>query len=189
MDTKEESKIIFDAIEFAAKAHSGQFRKGTKIPYIVHPLGVAKLLIELDSSEEVIVAGILHDVVEDTHITIEEIKKHFGKKVADLVYGASEPNRQDSWKNRKQHTIDFLESASMESLMLGCADKLHNITSIRKDFEKHGGAFWNRFSRPKNDQKWYYKSLVGVFESRLNGEPGISLFKQFKAEVNRVFEG
>jgi (p)ppGpp synthase/HD superfamily hydrolase len=102
--------MIFKAIEFATRAHSGQYRKGTKLPYIVHPLGVAKILIECDSPEHLIVAGILHDTVEDTSATLDEIKQTFGWDIADLVEAASEPDKSDTWENRKEHTIQMLKT-------------------------------------------------------------------------------
>lgn len=187
MTDKEQSKIIFNAIEFAAKAHSGQFRKGTKVPYIVHPLGVAKTLIELNCSGEIIVAGILHDIVEDTHFTTEDIRNSFGEKVAELVESASEPDKSDSWENRKKHTIDYLKTAPIDTLLITCADKLDNIKSTREDYEKLGESVWSRFDRPKKDQGWYYNSLVSVLESRISGEPGLYLVKQLKLEVQKVF--
>ncbi len=101
---KEEFSRVFHAIEFAAKAHQGQFRKGTKIPYIIHPIGAAQILIEYGCSEEVIIAAILHDTVEDTKVTIQEIEKEFGKEVSKLVEHASElPQETHSWKERKKH--------------------------------------------------------------------------------------
>jgi len=179
--------MIFDAIEFAARAHSGQFRKGTKIPYIVHPLGVAKILIEHDCPEEVIVAGILHDTIEDTAIMISDIRHSFGEKVASLVEGASESDKSDTWENRKRHTIEYLRTAPMEVLLVSLADKLDNIRAIRKDYERLGGSLWSRFNRAKESQAWYYQSLADVFWSRQLGEPFGSLVTQFRSEVARVF--
>ena len=107
--------MIFDAIKLVAGAHYGQFRKGTNLPYIVHPLNVMTILINSGCSNEVITAGILHDVIEDSEVSIDEIKDQFGAKVAALVTGASE-NRDNfdendgksSWKQRKQYIIEFL---------------------------------------------------------------------------------
>ena len=179
--------MIFQAIEFAAKAHSGQFRKGTKIPYIVHPLGVAKILIEHDCPEEVVVAGILHDTVEDTPITIDNIRHSFGEKVASLVQCASEPDKSDTWENRKRHTIEYLKTAPKDVLLVSLADKLDNIRAIRADYERVGDSLWTRFNGPKESQTWYYRSLVDVFSERPIGEPVTSLVREFKFEVNRVF--
>lgn len=179
--------MIFKAIEFAVKAHEGQYRKGTKIPYIIHPIGVAKILIENGCSEETIVAGILHDTVEDTHISLEDIKRQFGEKVERLVEGASEPDKSDAWENRKQSTIDKIKDATEELLMIECADKLDNIRAICNDYEKYGDTMWQKFSRPKEKQKWYYESLANVFLSRSNDGPGVLLFKEFASEVKKVF--
>lgn len=179
--------IVFKAIEFAAKAHSGQYRKGTKIPYIVHPLGVGRTLIECGCPDEVVAAGILHDTVEDTHTTLADIEREFGKKVAELVKGASEPDKSDTWENRKEHTIEFLKTAPVEMLMVSCADKLDNITAIRIDYQKLGEKLWSRFNRSKDKQKWYYESLVKVFENRSGKGPEKELFKRFAYEVKKVF--
>lgn len=179
--------MIFDAIEFAARAHRDHFRKGTRIPYIIHPLSVAKILIEYDCPEELIVAGILHDTVEGTAVTIADIRKAFGERVAALVESASEPDKSDTWENRKRHTLEYLKTAPMEVLLLACADKLDNIRSIREDYESFGESVWRRFRRAKDAQEWYYRALADVFMDRAEGDPGASLFRQFRYEVHQVF--
>ena len=134
------------ALCFAANAHSGQYRKGTNIPYISHLTNVMKILCENNCTEEVIVAGILHDVVEDTPVTIEEVEAIFGREVAFLVRGATEVQklvkiRKDSdevsWKERKQHTVHFLtEDATPDQLLVSSADKLDNLRSILDDYNR-----------------------------------------------------
>jgi len=179
--------MIFKAIEFAARAHSGQHRKGTKIPYIVHPLGVAKILIEYGCPDHVVIAGILHDTVEDTPVTLNEIKQAFGWDIADLVEAASEPDKTDTWENRKNHTIGMLKTLSKEAAILVLADKLDNIRAIREDCERHGESLWHRFNRPRDQQKWYYENLATVFTDSLTDEGSWNLLNIFKAEVVRVF--
>jgi (p)ppGpp synthase/HD superfamily hydrolase len=181
------SPLIFDAIEYAAQAHREHFRKGTSIPYIIHPIGVAKILIEYDCSEEVVIAGLLHDTVEDTAVTLEAIRARFGEHVAGLVEAASEPDKSDTWENRKRHTLESLKTAPMEVLLLSCADKLDNIRSIKEDYERFGESVWKRFRRAKDSQKWYYGELADLFMSRAEGEPGATLFRQFYYEVLQVF--
>jgi len=181
-------EIIFDAIEFAALAHRGQFRKGTDLPYIVHPVGVGKTLIEAGCSEEIIAAGFLHDTVEDTPVTIEDIEKKFGKKIASIVRGVSEPDKSDTWENRKKHTIGMLQNAPYDVLMVEVADKLDNIRAIRDDYEKMGDSIWAKFKRGRDKQAWYYSSLVEAFGDILKEEPGLSLYKEFKSEVEKVFK-
>jgi (p)ppGpp synthase/HD superfamily hydrolase len=179
--------MIFKAIEFATRAHSGQFRKGTKIPYIVHPLGVAKILIEYGYPEHLIVAGILHDTVEDTSVTLEQINEIFGSAVSDLVKTASEPDKSDTWENRKKHTIEHLKTLPHEAVILALTDKLDNIRAIREDYERYGEDLWSRFNRPREQQKWYYESLVSVISVRLTDENSLPLVDLFRHEVIRVF--
>jgi (p)ppGpp synthase/HD superfamily hydrolase len=183
-----DDQILFEAIEFAARAHSGQFRKGTRIPYIIHPFNVARILIEYGCKEEVVVAGFLHDTVEDTPVTLDEIEQSFGKEVAALVQGASEPRHAtDTWEHRKEHTIEYLKTAPEDILLVASADKLDNILSIKVEYAKIGESAFSRFNRGKDQQRWYYQSLAEVFLSRTEGEPGNSLFREFSKEVKKVF--
>jgi len=180
--------MIFRAIDFATKAHSGQYRKGTRIPYITHPLNIAKILIEQECPEQVIVAGILHDTLEDTRVTADEIRDLFGSEVAALVEAVSEPNKSDhTWENRKAHTLKILRTALPEVLMISLADKLDNIKAIREDHEKTGDRIWKRFNRPKEKQQWYYEAILNVFFARLNGKQTLALVHQFKSDVDHVF--
>jgi (p)ppGpp synthase/HD superfamily hydrolase len=180
--------MIFKAIDFATRAHSGQYRKGTKIPYITHPLNVAKTLIQLECSETIIAAGILHDTLEDTRVTFDELLEIFGKEIADLVNSASEPNKSDwIWENRKAHTLKYLKTASEQVLILSLADKLDNIRSIREDYERIGDKLWKRFNRPKEKQKWYYEALVGIYSEKLIDDKCIPLVDCFRTDVKSVF--
>ncbi len=179
--------LVFRAIEFAAKAHSGQCRKGTQIPYIIHPLNVAKILIENQCEDRIVVAGLLHDTLEDTDVTYADIRKHFGEEIARLVAAASEPDKSDMWENRKQQTIDHLKEASVDALVVECADKLDNIRAIAEDYAKLGESVWTRFARPKESQSWYYRSLAEAFTARAAECPCPQLIEQFQDEVRKVF--
>jgi (p)ppGpp synthase/HD superfamily hydrolase len=180
---------LYDAIELAARAHHHQVRKGTEIPYIVHPLAVASILIRVNSPEPVVIAALLHDVIEDTPVTVREILAQFGPEVADLVIALSEPDKTAPWENRKTHTIDYLEKmANDDVLIVALADKLDNIRAIREGLESDGEKFWERFNRPKENQRWYYERLESVFSTRISREPALSLVSAFKAEVKKVFQ-
>jgi (p)ppGpp synthase/HD superfamily hydrolase len=173
------------ALEIAAKAHKHQRRKGTNIPYIVHPFSVALILSNAGFSEEIIAAGILHDVVEDTLISTNYIKKNFGEKVAEIVKGCTESNKFFSWKKRKEHTIQFLKTASFDIRVVSCADKLDNIRAIARAYEKNGEKVWKRFKKGKEEQEWYYKELV---KSLYDDEYcKIKIFQEFKTEVENFF--
>lgn len=180
-------KDLFSAIEFAVRAHAGQFRKGTKIPYIVHPLGVAKTLIQHGCKEEVVIAGVLHDTVEDTSVKYPEIEEQFGKEVAALVRGASEPDKSDTWENRKRHTVEKIKTAPVDLLLLSCADKLDNIRAIKGDYARLGEGVWSRFERPGESQRWYYQALAGAFATRMQGGTEELLIREFIGEVETVF--
>ncbi len=183
----DENQKLFRAVEFATGAHYGQFRKGTNIPYIVHPLGVAKILIENNCSNEVIVAGVLHDVLEDTSVTYENLKESFGVKIAEIVKGVTEPDKSASWFCRKLHTVEYLETAPWNVLLVACADKLDNTRAMRADYKKEGEGFWKRFNASKESQEWYYRSLVEVFSPYAKDSVFSSLFRLFIKEVRVLF--
>jgi (p)ppGpp synthase/HD superfamily hydrolase len=187
-NAKAYSSKLYDAIELAARAHHNQVRKGTEIPYIVHPLAVAGILIRSRCSEDLVIAGLLHDTVEDTPITIEEIRSQFGREVAELVGALSEPDKKASWEDRKAHTIEFLEKkANDDILMVSLADKLDNVRAIREGLDSDGEKFWERFNRPQEKQRWYYERLDEVFSARVHREPALKLLSAFKAEMKKVF--
>ena len=175
----------------------GSTRKGTRIPYIIHLINVMRILIDLGCDDEMVAAGLLHDVVEDTSLQIEDIENRFGKRVAFLVRGASEVREQGSdydeiasWKSRKEHTIGFLaREATEEQLLISCADKLDNITAIKDDYLKVGESLWERFNAGKDRQEWYYTQIAHSFSLRVLelGEPLSSLSERFSQTVNDVF--
>lgn len=179
--------MLFQAIEFATEAHRGQLRKVSGIPYIYHPLAVAKILMAHDCCEEIVVAGVLHDTVEDTPVTLDQIRQSFGERVASLVEGLSEPNKLAEWEERKQHKIRYLSDAPVDVLIAACADKLDNVRSLEEDLAKKGDVIWKRFKRPKPHQAWYYQSLVDVLSRRAKQEPLISLVQELSDVVGRVF--
>jgi len=179
--------MIVKAIQFAAAAHDGQLRKGSTTPYIFHPLSVARILAETGCRTEIVVAGILHDTVEDTPVTLTEIQENFGDEVAALVKSASESDKSLSWEERKRETLEHLATASQDELLLAIADKLDNIRSIRADLSRNGSALWTIFNRPQAQQRWYYLSLEAVFRQRMQSVAGIDLARQFSREVTAVF--
>jgi (p)ppGpp synthase/HD superfamily hydrolase len=178
---------VFKAIEFAARAHAGQYRKGTRLPYILHPLAVAKILIECECAVEVVVAALLHDTIEDTPVTAAEIQERFGAAVARMVEEASEPDRSDSWENRKHRTVAHIASVSPGAALVEVADKLDNIRTIREGLLSEGEAVWERFKRSREHQCWYYQALAEAFTTRPGGEPLGSLVDEFRREVDVVF--
>ncbi len=184
---------IQKAIVFATQKHEGQKRKGTDIPYIVHPMEVMQILTDMNCEEAVIIAGILHDTLEDTDTTPEEIREAFGENILAIVQTESE-DKSKTWKERKQRTVDELTEASTESKQVCFADKLSNIRSMYRDKLNVGEKIWERFNADKNNIAWYYRSIANAlknngFEATFNIERGKQLFREFQDIINLVFSG
>lgn len=178
---------IFQAIDFAQKAHLGQYRKGRKVPYILHPIAVMDILMQNTDKEDVIIAGLLHDTLEDTSVTPEQIEKRFGPRVLELVQSASEPDKSLPRIERKKHTIEYIiKLDDQDALMVSCADKLHNVTSFIEDYKKSGPALWNNFNEPdKNKHLWYYQSLASAY---LKHDAGNPLFQKYQQSVSNFIK-
>lgn len=177
-------KKLYHAISFAVNHHGKvcQVRKSTNIPYIIHPVGVMEILLGHTDDVEIIQAGILHDILEDTEGTEQEIEQTFGTRVKNLVIGASEPNHNTlDWQARKEHTIkEVSESADFDTLLVICADKLHNFRTIISDYEKIGETVWQKFHQGKEKQLWYYGQMAKAI---LNRYPEHKLFQEFYQTV------
>jgi hypothetical protein len=169
---------ITEAISFASVKHIGQVRKNTGVAYISHPTAVSMILFNMGCNTDTIVAGLLHDTVEDTDTTLQDIADKFGNVVAHLVDCVSE-DKSLSWEMRKQHTIDMLEDCESNVLKITYADKLHNLQSLTESYSEEGDSMWDKFKRGKDKQEWYYTNLLERFEgsgSLLKDE--VNLFKK-----------
>ena len=182
-------KILNKAIEFATKVHTDQFRKGTEIPYILHPLESATIVGTMTTDDEVIAGAVLHDVVEDTDTTIEQVKELFGEQIAKLVAAESEDKRENlsaesTWKIRKQETLDHLKTASIDVKMITLGDKLSNIRAINRDYNAIGDKLWQRFNqKDKNEHYWYYQSIADCI-TELKDYP---VYKEYCELVKNTF--
>lgn len=157
------------AIEFATKAHEGQMRKGTNIPYITHPIEVSNILRNKGYEMDAVISAVLHDTVEDTEVTLEEIEMNFGEKIAKIVDYVSEIKTKGySWKERKIRYIERLDEKNVphESLLVIGADKLHNLTTTYEDWLNIGDEVFNRFNARKNSQSWWYRSVANLLERK-----------------------
>lgn len=160
------------AFELATKAHSGQTRKGTNIPYISHPMAVASIALEYGADEDQAIAALLHDTVEDGgSIYAQKIFEEFGPRVASIVEGCTDGvpdanGHKGPWDERKTKYLRHLSSATDDVLLVSAADKLHNIRSIITDLAMVGEDVFRRFSSPKHRTLWYYESLAGICSSR-----------------------
>lgn len=152
--------IELKAKAFAVKAHNGQVRKGEpEKPMIIHPIDVARILKQYEFDENVVSAGYLHDVVEDTSYELEDIKNNFGEDIASLVYGASEPDKSLSWEERKTHTIEQTKNLDFRHKAVICADKISNLEDIRITTKIKGYYDFSKFRRGFDSYKWYYTEV------------------------------
>lgn len=169
------SPIIDRALGLAATAHRSQQRKGSAVPYIAHPAHVAIMLIKHGFPEDAVVAGILHDVVEDTEITHAEVEAQFGSAVAGLVDQVSEKKHEGGvklpWLARKQELLERLSQAGPLAAAVKSADSLHNCQTLLADLRRHGDATWRHFRSSPAEQLWFFQTLAAVLRGVLGGHP------------------
>jgi (p)ppGpp synthase/HD superfamily hydrolase len=169
------------ALLYATHVHGGQVRKQTSIPYIAHLLAVAATVLEYDGSEDMAIAALLHDAVEDQggEPRLADIRNRFGDRVADIVRACSDSvvntasgQKKEDWRTRKVKYIEHLKLVDRETRLVSLSDKTHNARSILRDLRRPeiGSAVWNRFSRPKEDTLWYYRELASAFQKLLPGQ-------------------
>ena len=167
---------IEKAIAFAAKAHAGQFRKGTDRPYILHAIETMVIAMRLYLREDAIAAAVLHDVVENTSVTLGRIEKEFGPRVADLVDSVTEDKMKKlppeaTWRARKWQMIFRLRKADRDTLGICLADNLSNLRELNRDYEIIGDEIWERFNqKDKAMQAWYYKEIRDIVKQKYEYE-------------------
>ena len=156
---RENNGILEQAMTLAMEAHRGGVRKGTSKPYILHPVETLQILSAMDADINLMIAGLLHDTVEDTPVTILDIYDQFGTDVAALVNSHTEDKR-NIWYMRKLHTVTELPKENIRQKMLTIADKVANLRSMYADYKQLGDELWARFNAPKHLQAWYYSKLI-----------------------------
>jgi GTP pyrophosphokinase len=155
------------AFSFAAEKHQGQVRKASTIPYIAHLVGVASLVLEAGGDEDLAIAALLHDVVEDCGGApmLKEVRRRFGKRVAHVVEGCTDADTDPKppWRERKERYLDHLKQADSDTRMVSAADKLNNVRSILSDYRAIGESVWSRFNGGREGTLWYYRTLRDIF--------------------------
>lgn len=162
------SRRFEEALAFTAGLHATQTRKGTEIPYIAHLLAVASLVITYGGDEDEVIAGLLHDAVEDQggRPTLEMIRGRFGERVASIVAGCTDTEVQPKppWRERKERYLHHLRSASSSVKLVAAADKLDNVRAILADYRNVGDSIWGRFNAGQAEQQWFYRGCVTALE-------------------------
>lgn len=186
-----DTELLDRAIVFAVHAHAGTERRGKGFPYIVHPMEAVEIVATMTSDQELLAAAALHDTVEDTDVTIEQIRTEFGDRVASLVAAESDEPHQsrdciENWRARKQAAIDRLSSGSRDAKIVALGDKLSNMRAIARDYAEQGDKLWNIFhSNDRKDHEWHYRGLADAL-SELHDT---FAFKEFEHLINEVFAG
>lgn len=183
------------AIQFAARKHHGQFRIANPadgpLPYVTHLFSVALLVAEDSTDDEVVIAALLHDTLEDTDTTRGELAAAFGERVAALVEAVSETREKDGkpldWRSRKEDYLTRLESASDDAILIALADKIDNIESRIEEFEKQGDLFLRRWKQPNEAYVWFHGEAACIAQKRLPNHPLTKRLREAHARQMSVF--
>ena len=185
-----DTTLLDRAIVFAVRAHAGTERRGKGFPYIVHPMEAVEIVATMTRDQELLAAAVLHDTVEDTDTTVEQIRTEFGDRIASLVASESDivvdgVSEEDSWHARKQAAIDRLARASHDAKMVALGDKLSNMRAIARDYAQQGDALWNLFhAKDPKEHEWHYRGLA----DSLRELQDTFAYQEFERLINEVFK-
>lgn len=189
-----DTDLLDRAIIFAVKAHHNTERRGKGFPYIVHPMEAVEIVATITPDQELLAAAALHDTVEDTDVTVEDIRREFGDRIADLVHAESDQidgvlfngeNETETWHARKQAAIDRLRRAPHDAKIVALGDKLSNMRAIYRDYVLQGDALWSIFHvTDKASHEWHYRGLADAL-SELNDT---FAYQELVTLIDKVFK-
>ena len=183
------TELLDRAILFAVRAHAGTERRGKGFPYIVHPMEAMEIVATMTPDQDLLAAAALHDTVEDTDVTVDQIRAEFGDRIANLVAAESDVftegvSEEDSWHARKQAAIERLAKAPHDAKIVALGDKLSNMRAIARDYAVQGDALWNLFhAKDPKDHEWHYRGLA----DSLRELQDTFAFREFESLINQVF--
>ena len=190
-----DTELLDRAIIFAVQAHHNTERRGKGFPYIVHPMEAVEIVATITPDQELLAAAALHDTIEDTDITVDDIRRAFGDRIAELVHAESDQlngevfnaetgDEEATWHARKQAAIDRLRNASHDAKIVAMGDKLSNMRAIARDYAVKGDELWKIFhAKNKADHEWHYRGLA----DSLSELSDTFAYKEFVALINQVF--
>ena len=184
-----DTDLLDRAIIFAVQAHHDTERRGKGFPYIVHPMEAVEIVSTITPDQELLAAAALHDTIEDTDVTVDDIRRAFGDRVAELVYEESDRftegvSEEDSWHERKQAAIDRLAAASHDAKIVAMGDKLSNMRAIARDYAVQGDELWKIFhAKDKADHEWHYRGLA----ASLSELSDTFAYQEFVRLIEQVF--
>ncbi len=188
-----DTELLDRAIIFAVKAHHNTERRGKGFPYVVHPLEAMAIVATITPDQELLAAAALHDVIEDTEVTVDELCEMFGERIAHLVHAESDQlngelfdgqNEEETWHARKQAAIDRLAAAPHDAKIVAMGDKLSNMRAIARDYKEKGDALWSIFHvKDKASHEWHYRGLA----ASLSELSDTFAYQEFVQLINEVF--
>lgn len=184
------TELLDRAILFAVKAHAGTERRGKGFPYIVHPMEAMEIVATITPDQELLAAAALHDTVEDTNVTVEDIRAEFGERIANLVAAESDvfiegKSEEETWHARKQAAMDRLAAAPHDAKIVALGDKLSNMRAIARDYATMGDKLWDIFhAKDPSDHEWHYRGLA----NSLRELSDTFAFQEFESLINQVFK-
>jgi len=185
-----DSTVLDKAIIFAVNAHHNTERRGKGFPYIVHPMEAVEIVATITPDQELLAAAALHDTIEDTDVTVEDIRREFGERIAGLVHAESDQftegvSEEDSWHDRKQAAIDRLAAAPHDAKIVAMGDKLSNMRAIYRDYVMKGDELWKIFhAKDKASHEWHYRGLA----NSLSELSDTFAYKEFVELIDKVFK-
>ena len=183
------TELLDRAIIFAVKAHAGTERRGKGFPYIVHPMEAMEIVATMTNDQELLAAAALHDTVEDTDVTVEQLRAEFGDRVADIVAFESDSmqegvSEEESWRSRKQAGIERLSRATRDEKIVALGDKLSNMRAIARDYAMQGDDLWNLFRvKDRRDHEWHYRGLADALRELQE----TFAYQEFESLIDQVF--
>lgn len=184
-----DTTLLDKAIVFAVKAHANSERRGKGFPYIVHPMEAVEIVSTITPDQELLAAAALHDTVEDTDVTVEDIRAEFGDRIASLVASESDvmiegKSESETWHQRKQAAIDRLANATYDAKIVAMGDKLSNMRAIYRDYCVKGDELWNIFHvKDRKSHEWHYRGLA----ASLSALEDTFAYKEFCVLIDKVF--
>ena len=176
--------IVQKALRIMLLAHGQQVRKTDGSPYIIHPMMVAKKLARLGFSDETIAAALVHDVLEDTDVTEQQLRQELGDKVVDIILPLSEDKKLE-WETRKKKYINDVKNASVETKAVSIADKIHNLESIIETHKTMGSDIWPKFNRGKEQKMWFEREMLKAFQESWE-HPMIAEYEKLIKQVEKL---
>lgn len=182
------------ALRKSAMAHDKQYRKGTDIPYIIHPVGAMMIASDVTDDEDVLIACLMHDVLEDVDskkYSEAQMRQEFGDRVVAIVKDVTKDKHEDAWRTRSEAYLSHLQTtASDEAVIVSASDKIHNLLSILVDYETHGDELWDRFTTGSaHDQLWWYESVLAVIQQRGAPKKLCTMMSQHVASLRKIVGG